>query len=81
MFDLYHVLTLRTSVLVISGRLQLELEASTKQAIFVGSSISDTIRTCIVLGNHRAAMRVRAEFKVIFFIYVSLFSFIDAMFL
>ncbi|KAG1346824.1 hypothetical protein COCNU_06G006530 [Cocos nucifera] len=45
-------------------RLQHELEVSTKQAIFVGSSISDTIRTCIVLGNHRAAMRVRAEFKV-----------------
>ncbi|ONK69968.1 uncharacterized protein A4U43_C05F28830 [Asparagus officinalis] len=45
-------------------RLQLDLEASTKQAIFVGSSISDTIRTCIVLGNERAAMRVRAEFKV-----------------
>lgn len=37
---------------------------STKQAIFVDSSISDTIRTCIVLGNHRAAMRVKAEFKV-----------------
>lgn len=46
-------------------RLQHELEVSTKQAIFVGSSISDTIRTCIVLGNHRAAMRVRAEFKVL----------------
>ncbi|PKA47623.1 hypothetical protein AXF42_Ash014819 [Apostasia shenzhenica] len=45
-------------------RLQHELEVSTKQAIFVGSSISDTIRTCIVLGNHRAATRVRAEFKV-----------------
>lgn len=45
-------------------RLQHELEVSTKQAIFVDSSISDTIRTCIVLGNHRAAMRVKAEFKV-----------------
>ncbi|KAG0454964.1 hypothetical protein HPP92_024256 [Vanilla planifolia] len=45
-------------------RLQHELEVSTKQAIFVGSSISDTIRTCIVLGNHRAATRVRTEFKV-----------------
>lgn len=45
-------------------RLQHELEVSTKQAIFVDSSISDTIRTCIVLGNHRAAMRVRTEFKV-----------------
>ncbi|KAF5731337.1 Vacuoleless1 (VCL1) isoform 2 [Tripterygium wilfordii] len=45
-------------------RIQHELEVSTKQAIFVDSSISDTIRTCIVLGNHRAAMRVKAEFKV-----------------
>ncbi|XP_074556123.1 protein VACUOLELESS1 [Curcuma longa] len=45
-------------------RLQHDLEVSTKQAIFVDSSISDTIRTCIVLGNHREAMRVRAEFKV-----------------
>ncbi|CAL9166156.1 unnamed protein product [Musa hybrid cultivar] len=45
-------------------RLQHDLEVSTKQAIFVDSSISDTIRTCIVLGNHREAMRVRTEFKV-----------------
>ncbi|KAI8526642.1 hypothetical protein RHMOL_Rhmol12G0011700 [Rhododendron molle] len=45
-------------------RMQHELEVTTKQAIFVDSSISDTIRTCIVLGNHRAAMKVRTEFKV-----------------
>jgi hypothetical protein len=45
-------------------RLQHELEVSTKQAIFVDSSISDTIRTCIVLGNHRAAVKVKTEFKV-----------------
>ncbi|XP_020105943.1 protein VACUOLELESS1 isoform X2 [Ananas comosus] len=45
-------------------RLQHELEVSTKQAIFMDSSISDTIRTCIVLGNHRAAMKVKTEFKV-----------------
>ncbi|KAK4846180.1 hypothetical protein QYF36_014058 [Acer negundo] len=45
-------------------RIQHELETSTKQAIFVDSSISDTIRTCIVLGNHRAAGRVKTEFKV-----------------
>ncbi|PIA41558.1 hypothetical protein AQUCO_02200179v1 [Aquilegia coerulea] len=45
-------------------RMQHELEVSTKQPIFVDSSISDTIRTCIVLGNHRAAMRVKQEFKV-----------------
>lgn len=45
-------------------RLQHELEATTKQAIFVDSSVSDTIRTCIVLGNHRAAQKIRAEFKV-----------------
>lgn len=48
-------------------RIQHELEVSTKQAIFVDSSISDTIRTCIVLGNHRAAMRVKTEFKVGFY--------------
>ncbi|KAJ0669793.1 putative transcription factor WD40-like family [Helianthus annuus] len=45
-------------------KLQHELEASTKQPIFVDSSISDTIRTCIVLGNHRAALKVKTEFKV-----------------
>eukprot|EP00257_Ricinus_communis_P020163 XP_015579335.1 protein VACUOLELESS1 isoform X1 [Ricinus communis] len=45
-------------------RIQHELEVSTKQAIFVDSSISDTIRTCIVLGNHRAAIKVKTEFKV-----------------
>lgn len=45
-------------------RIQHELEVSTKQPIFLDSSISDTIRTCIVLGNHRAAMKVKAEFKV-----------------
>ncbi|KAJ9172836.1 hypothetical protein P3X46_016035 [Hevea brasiliensis] len=44
--------------------IQHELEVSTKQAIFVDSSITDTIRTCIVLGNHRAAMKVKMEFKV-----------------
>ncbi|KAL7087130.1 hypothetical protein ACP275_13G047200 [Erythranthe tilingii] len=45
-------------------RIQHELEVTTKQAIFVDSSISDTIRTCIVLGNHRAANKVKVEFKV-----------------
>ncbi|XP_073138989.1 protein VACUOLELESS1 isoform X2 [Henckelia pumila] len=45
-------------------RIQHELEVTTKQAIFVDSSISDTIRTCIVLGNHRSAMKVKTEFKV-----------------
>ncbi|GFQ05879.1 protein vacuoleless1 [Phtheirospermum japonicum] len=45
-------------------RIQHELEVTTKQAIFVDSSISDTIRTCIVLGNHRAANKVKTEFKV-----------------
>nr|GLL22788.1 protein VACUOLELESS1 [Ipomoea trifida] len=45
-------------------RIQHELEVTTKQAIFVDSSISDTIRTCIVLGNHRAATKVKTEFKV-----------------
>lgn len=45
-------------------RIQHDLEVSTKQAIFVDSSINDTIRTCIVLGNHRAALKVKTEFKV-----------------
>ncbi|XP_077252312.1 vacuoleless1 (VCL1) [Tasmannia lanceolata] len=45
-------------------RLQHELEVSTKHPIFVDSSISDTIRTCIVSGNHRAAMKVKTEFRV-----------------
>lgn len=44
--------------------MQHELEVSTKQPIFVDSSISDTIRTCIVLGNNRAALKVKTEFKV-----------------
>lgn len=45
-------------------RIQHDLEVSTKQPIFVDSSISDTIRTCIVLGNHRAALKVKQEFKI-----------------
>ncbi|KAI3967604.1 hypothetical protein MKW92_003479 [Papaver armeniacum] len=32
--------------------------------LFYDSSVSDTIRTCIELGNHQAAMKVRSEFKV-----------------
>ncbi|BBG99776.1 vacuoleless1 [Prunus dulcis] len=46
-------------------RMQHDLEVSTKQAIFVDSSISDTIRTCIVLGNHRAAMKVKTESRLV----------------
>ncbi|CAL1353294.1 unnamed protein product [Linum trigynum] len=45
-------------------RIQHELEVATKQAIFVDSSISDTIRTCIVLGNDKFASKVKTEFKV-----------------
>ncbi|KAL5731811.1 vacuolar protein sorting-associated protein 16 [Ranunculus cassubicifolius] len=45
-------------------KMQHEFEVSTKQPIFVGSSISDTIRTCIVLGNHKLAMKVKHDFKV-----------------
>ncbi|GAV88113.1 Vps16_C domain-containing protein/Vps16_N domain-containing protein [Cephalotus follicularis] len=45
-------------------RMQHELEVTTKQAIFVDSSISDTIRTCIVLGYNQAASKVQKEFKV-----------------
>ena len=29
------------------------------------SSVSDTIRTLITLGNHRAAQRVKVDFKVL----------------
>ncbi|KAJ7569267.1 hypothetical protein O6H91_01G069300 [Diphasiastrum complanatum] len=46
-------------------RAQQELEASTGQPIFIDSSVSDTIRTCIVLGNSRAAQKIRTDFKVI----------------
>lgn len=59
-----HVIKRKVKTLMPLCRIQHELEVTTKQAIFVDSSISDTIRTCIVLGNHRAAMRVRTEFKV-----------------
>jgi len=45
-------------------RSQHELEVSTKQPIFVGSSVSDTIKTCIAMGNERAALKVKSEFKV-----------------
>ena len=44
--------------------MQHQLEVSTKQAIFVGSSVSDTIKTCIAMGNERAAVKVKSEFKV-----------------
>lgn len=45
-------------------RIQHELEAATGQAIFVDSSVSDTICTCLVLGNNRAAEKLRSDFKV-----------------
>ena len=43
---------------------QQELEVVTGQPIFVDSSVSDTIRTCIVLGNHRAAQKIRTDFRI-----------------
>lgn len=46
-------------------RLQHGLEVSTKQAIFSDTSVNDTIRTCIVMGNNKDALRVKAEFKVV----------------
>lgn len=52
------------STLFLHSRSQHELEVSTKQPIFVGSSVSDTIKTCIAMGNERAALRVKSEFKV-----------------
>lgn len=45
-------------------RVQHELEAATGQPIFVESSVSDTICTCLVLGNNRAAQKIRSDFKV-----------------
>ena len=51
------------SVYLFSFRSQHELEVSTKQAIFVGSSVSDTIQTCIAMGNERATLKVKSEFK------------------
>lgn len=45
-------------------RLQHELEATSGQSIFVDSSVSDTICTCLVLGNNRAAQKIRVDFKV-----------------
>ncbi|KAI3908198.1 hypothetical protein MKW98_029499 [Papaver atlanticum] len=38
-------------------RIQHELEVSTKQTIYVDSSVSDTIRTCIALGNHQVSKK------------------------
>ena len=45
-------------------RLQTELEAETGNACFLGLSMADTLRQCISLGNHRAAGRVRTEFRI-----------------
>ncbi len=45
-------------------RLQTDLEAETGNACFLGLSMADTLRQCISLGNHRAAGRVRTEFKI-----------------
>jgi hypothetical protein len=58
-------LCLNHSVAFVHFRSQHELEVSTKQAIFVGSSVSDTIKTCIAMGNERAALKVKSEFKVL----------------
>lgn len=45
-------------------RAQQELEISTRQDVFVDSSVSDSIRTCIAMGNHKAAQKLRVDFKV-----------------
>lgn len=58
------MLWLLVVTLFLHSRSQHELEVSTKQPIFVGSSVSDTIKTCIAMGNERAALRVKSEFKV-----------------
>lgn len=66
MCSFFFIISLSFSLLCLPHvfRIQHELEASTKQAIFVDSSINDTIRTCIVLRNNRAAAKVKSEFKV-----------------
>lgn len=46
------------------SRVQHELEAATGETIFVDSSLSDTITTCITMGNHAAAQKIRINFKV-----------------
>eukprot|EP00250_Pteridium_aquilinum_P015791 c22759_g1_i1 orf=358-2910(+) len=45
-------------------KIQHELETSMGKAIFVDSSVSDTICTCLSLGNHTAAEKLRSTFKV-----------------
>ena len=71
---LYTLMALETltyeSIMIVMmwHRLQQEFEISTGQPIFVDSSVSDTIRTLITLGNHRAAQKVRMEFKVHYFL-------------
>lgn len=44
--------------------LQAELERETGQACFLGLSVADTLRQCVLLGNQRAATKVRQEFGV-----------------
>lgn len=68
LYDMKMLVSCSEKILWNQRRIQHELEVSTKQAIFVDSSISDTIRTCIVLGNHRAANKVKTEFKVSWFL-------------
>ena len=45
-------------------RAQAELEAETGNAAFLGLSLAATLAQCVRLGNHRAAARLRADFKV-----------------
>ena len=45
-------------------RAQAELEEETGNAAFLGASLADTLRQCVKTGNHRAAARLRADFKV-----------------
>ena len=45
-------------------RAQAELEEETGSAAFLGASLADTLRQCVRLGNHRAAARLRADFKL-----------------
>eukprot|EP00850_Spirogloea_muscicola_P020034 SM000206S06243 [mRNA] locus=s206:68260:73829:+ [translate_table: standard] len=43
---------------------QMQLEASTGQAVFVNSSVSDTLRTLIAIGEDAMAQKLRHDFKI-----------------
>eukprot|EP00897_Mesotaenium_endlicherianum_P008023 jgi/Mesen1/7249/ME000373S06324 len=44
-------------------KVQQDLETKTGQRVYVDTSVSDTLRTCIALGHHASAQKIRTEFK------------------